>query len=143
MSKILSDYNDSRPSNVSRKNLYSDIDNSFVIHPIYNDIRPILDIDSIRQNLKNLLLTNQYDRLFQPEIGSDISALLFENANMFTEYELKTKIERMIDLYEPRISDYEVNVVDESDQNAYRVSITFQASYNSTAEIVIYLTRVR
>lgn len=143
MSKTLSDYNDSRSSNVARKNLYSDIDNSFAIHPIYNDIRPILDIDSIRQSLKNLLLTNQYDRLFQPEIASDIRALLFENANMFTEFELQTKIERMIELHEPRISDYEVTVVDESDQNAYRVGITFQASYNSTAEIVIYLIRVR
>lgn len=140
---MLSDYNISRASNVSRKNLYSDIDNAFAIHPIYNDIRPIVDIDSIKQSLKNLLLTNRYDRLFQPEIDSGISALLFENANIFTEHELKAKIERMIDLYEPRISDYEVTVVDESDQNAYRVTIAFQASYNSTAEITIYLTRVR
>lgn len=143
MSKMLSDYNISRASNVSRKNLYSDIDNAFAIHPIYNDIRPITDIDSIKQSLKNLLLTNQYDRLFQPEIDSGITALLFENANIFTEHELKAKIERVIELYEPRISDYEVSVIDESDQNAYRVTITFQASYNSTAEITIYLTRVR
>lgn len=140
---MLSDYNISRASNVSRKNLYSDIDNAFAIHPIYNDIRPITDIDSIKQSLKNLLLTNQYDRLFQPEIDSGISALLFENANIFTEHELKAKIERVIDLYEPRISDYEVSVIDESDQNAYRVTIKFQASYNSTAEITIYLTQVR
>lgn len=143
MNQFLSDYNISRSSNVSRKNLYSDIDNSFTIHPIYNDILPITDIDSIKQSLKNLLLTNRYDRLFHPEIGSDITSLLFENANVFTEFELKTKIEKIIDLYEPRISDYNIDIKDDSDKNAYRITIKFQTSYNSTAEIVIYLTRVR
>lgn len=143
MSRILSDYNESRANIVSRKNLYSDISNNFAIHPIYNDILPIYDLDSIKQNLKNLLLTNKYDRLFQPEIASDITALLFENANIFTEIELKAKIERMIDLYEPRIKNYEVNVQDESDRNEYRVTIKFEATYNSTAEITIYLTRIR
>lgn len=143
MSRNLSDYNESRASNVSRTALYSDIDNSFTPHPIYNDIRPILDIDSIRQSVKNLLLTGRYDRLFQPDISSDITSLLFEPADLFTELELQAKIERMIELYEPRITDVEVIVTDESERNAYRVSIKFQASYNSNAEIIIYLTRIR
>lgn len=143
MSRNLSDYNESRSSNVARTALYSDIDNSFTPHPIYNDIRPIFDIDSIRQSLKNLLLTSRYDRLFQPDISSDITSLLFEPADLFTELELQAKIERMIELYEPRISAAEVIVTDDSERNSYRVTVRFQASYNSSAEITIYLTRIR
>ena len=143
MSRNLSDYNDSRTTVVSRKNLYSDIDNAFAAHPIYNDILPITDIDSIKQSLKNLLLTNRYDRCFQPDIYSDITSLLFEQVDIFSEIELKEKIENVIDQYEPRISDYEVMVSDDSEKNAYRVSIKFETSYDSVSEIVIYLTRIR
>jgi len=143
MSRNLSDYNDSRATVVARKNLYSDIDNSFNVHPIYNDILPIFDIDSVKQSLKNLLLTNQYDRCFQPNVYSNISALLFENADIFSELELKEKIENVIDIYEPRISNYEVTVSDDSDRNAYKVFIKFETSYDSSSEITIYLTRIR
>ena len=143
MSRNLSDYNSSRASIVSRRSLYSDIDNAFSIHPIYNDILPITDIDSIKQSLKNLLLTNQYDRCFQPNINSDITALLFEQVDIFSEIELQSKIESVIDRYEPRISKYKVEVSDDSQHNAYRVSIKFETSYDSSSEIVIYLTRIR
>lgn len=143
MSRNLSDYNESRTSVVSRKNLYSDIDNAFTPHPIYNDILPINDIDSVKQSLKNLLLTNQYDRCFQPDVYSDISSLLFEQVDIFSQIELKEKIENIIDVYEPRISNYEVEVSDDSQNNAYRVSVKFETSYDSSSEIVIYLTRIR
>lgn len=143
MSRNLSHYNDSRATVVARKNLYSDIDNSFNIHPIYNDILPIFDIDSVKQSLKNLLLTNQYDRCFQPNIYSNVSALLFENVDIFSELELKEKIENVIDIYEPRISNYEVTVSDDSDRNAYKVFIKFETSYDASSEITIYLTRIR
>jgi len=143
MGSNLSDYNRSRSSTVARAALYSDIDNSFKVHPLYNDIIPITDIDSIRQSLKNLLLVNRHDRLFQPSVASDITALLFENADAFTELELKSKIERVIDLYEPRIIRYSIAVTDDSDRNAYRVTIKFEASYNSTSEFTIFLTRIR
>ena len=53
MQRLLSDYNESRSSNVARVNLYSDIDMNFSIHPLYNDVLPIYDLDSIKQNLKN------------------------------------------------------------------------------------------
>ena len=143
MSKLLSDYNDSRASIVSRKELYSDIDINFAVHPVYRDIRPIYDIDSIKQNLKNLLLTNKYERPFQPDVYSGISSLLFENANIFTQIELQTKIEQIIDEYEPRIDEYRVSIIDESEKNSYKVTIHFKTTYNTTAEVVVYLIRVR
>jgi hypothetical protein len=142
-SYLLSDYNLSQSSNVARQRVYADLDNSFSVHPIYNDVLPLIDLDAVKQSLKNLLLTNTYDRPFQPNIGSNIRELLFENASVLVELELEDKIQRTIALYEPRIRNPIVNVTDESDKNAYRVSIGFEVSYDTTTEIIIYLTRTR
>ena len=142
-SYLLSDYNLSQSSNVARQHVYADLDNSFSVHPIYNDVLPLIDLDAVKQSLKNLLLTNTYDRPFQPNIGSNIRELLFENASVLVELELEDKIQRTIALYEPRIRNPIVNVTDESDKNAYRVSIGFEVSYDTNTEIIIYLTRTR
>ena len=139
----MSDYNLSQSSNVARQRVYADLDNSFSVHPIYNDVLPLIDLDAVKQSLKNLLLTNTYDRPFQPNIGSNIRELLFENASVLVELELEDKIQRTIALYEPRIRNPIVNVTDESDKNAYRVSIGFEVSYDTNTEIIIYLTRTR
>jgi phage baseplate assembly protein W len=142
-SYLLSDYNLSKSSNVARQRVYADLDNSFSVHPIYNDVLPLIDLDAVKQSLKNLLLTNTYDRPFQPNIGSNIRELLFENASVLVELELEDKIKKTIALYEPRIRNPIITVTDESDKNAYRVSIGFEVSYDTNTEIIIYLTRTR
>ena len=142
-SYLLSDYNLSQSSNVARQHVYADLDNSFSVHPIYNDVLPLIDLDAVKQSLKNLLLTNTYDRPFQPNIGSNIRNLLFENASILVELELEDKIKKTIAQYEPRIRNPIINVTDESDKNAYRVSISFEVSYDTNTEIIIYLTRTR
>lgn len=142
-SYLLSDYNLSQSSNIARQRVYADLDNSFSVHPIYNDVLPLIDLDAVKQSLKNLLLTNTYDRPFQPNIGSNIRNLLFENASILVELELEDKIKKTIARYEPRIRNPIVNVTDESDKNAYRVSISFEVSYDTNTEIIIYLTRTR
>jgi len=142
-SYLLSDYNLSQSSNVARQRVYADLDNSFSVHPIYNDVLPLIDLDAVKQSLKNLLLTNTYDRLFQPNIGSNIRELLFENASVLVELELEDKIKTTIARYEPRIRNPIITVTDESDKNAYRVSIGFEVSYDTNTEIIIYLTRTR
>lgn len=143
MSRTLSDYNDTRATVVSRNYQYADIDPSFTIHPVYNDILPINDIDAIKASLRNLVLTNNHERPFQPELGSGLTDLLFENADSFTKFALKDKIEYIIHKYEPRVSNVNVNVTDNSVRNAYQVTIKFLASYDRIAEVTFYLNRIR
>lgn len=143
MSELLSDYNRSRATNVARESLYSDIPNNFTVHPVIKDIFPIKDLDSVKQSLKNLILGNKYDRLFQPNINAGIYELLFENVNPFTAYELQTKIDAIIRKYEPRIDKFTVNVNDRSDENSYHISIKFNVTYNEQEEIIFYLNRIR
>lgn len=143
MSTILSDYNETRSSNIARTDLYTDIPNNFNVHPVLKDIFPIKDLDSVKQSLKNLILGTSNSRLFQPEINSGIYELLFENVDAFTAYELQVKISKIIKKYEPRIDDFTVSVRDNSDENSYRINIKFNVSYDKTEEIIFYLNRIR
>jgi phage baseplate assembly protein W len=138
-----SDYNESKSIVVSRNSIYSDLDLAFGIHPVYKDVLPINDIDAVKNSIKNLVLTNYYERPFQPDLGGNISALLFENGNAFTAYEIQERIADLIEKYETRVEDVTVNVVDDIDVNAYRVTIRFTVINRTDAELVFYLTRIR
>ena len=58
---------------------YSDLDLNFTIHPVKKDINRNLGERAVINSVKNLILTNHYERPFQPNIGSNIRRLLFEN----------------------------------------------------------------
>jgi phage baseplate assembly protein W len=138
-----SDYNESKSIVVSRNSIYSDLDLAFGIHPVYKDVLPINDIDAVKNSIKNLVLTNKYERPFQPDLGGNVSALLFENGNAFTAYEIQERIADLIEKYETRVEDVIVTVVDDIDANAYHVTIRFTVINNTDAELVFYLTRIR
>ena len=146
MSILLSDYNSTGRinSNVARTRLYSDLNLSFGIHPITKDISPVTDTDAVKNAIKNLLLTNFYDRPFNPTLGSGLTALLFEPANSFTAMALEDAIKKVINNHEPRVKNVSIDVKDMSDQNAYVVTVSFEVFYDSTSnELEFFLTRLR
>ena len=57
---------------------YKDLDLSFTAHPIRKDVNKHIDEMAVINSVKNLLLTSHYEKLFRPEIGSNLSKLLFE-----------------------------------------------------------------
>jgi len=143
MSRALSDYNDTRATVVTRRHQYSDIDPTFTLHPVYNDIMAVNDLDAIRTSLYNLILTNTYERPFQPQLGSGLTALLFENVDAFTIFAIKDKITYIIQKYEPRVKIISIEVLDNSERNAYQITLTFSASFNRVADVTFYLVRTR
>ena len=64
--------------------LYKDFDLAFGKNAITGDINKKLDVNAVKQSMKNLILTELMERPFQPDLGSALAGLLFENANMFT-----------------------------------------------------------
>ena len=144
--EILSDYNVSgqRSSLVSRGKQYADLDLSLTPHPNKKDIIPLTDIAAVKNSVKNLVLTGRYERPFQPELSSGVTSLLFENATPDTMFMLKSYIRDVISKYEPRVSDVYVGVRDDSDNNAYYATITFNiVSVDTEAEVQLYLERIR
>jgi phage baseplate assembly protein W len=146
MSKFLSDFNDSNriSSNVARTRVYSDLSLSFVINPISKDISPLTDIEAVKNSVKNLVLTNFYDRPFDPTLGSGVAKLLFEPANIFTADAIRNAILKVINNNEPRVTDVGVFIVDDSDRHAYRITVSFRVTYdNSTSDVEFFLLRLR
>lgn len=135
--------------NVIRRPDYIDLDLDFIPHPTTRDVVKKTGIDAIKRSVRNLVLTNFYDRKFQSYIGSNAQALLFENINPLTAAFLKDAIEEVIVRFEPRIRLLEddtrgILVTVDPDNNAYSVRISFIiVNRGEPASIDLFLERIR
>lgn len=124
--------------------LYSDIPTNFDIHPIKQDLVLITNETAVKRSIRNLLLTDPYERFFNPGLGSGIRRILFENISQDTEFVLKEKIADTINNYEPRARLISITATGYPDDNAYEVTIVFSL-VNSMSPITLdfVLRRVR
>jgi len=123
---------------------YADFFNniSALIHK--NDLALLTNEESIKNAIRNLLLTNRGERFFNPDLGSDIQSLLFENITQVTSNNLKKFIEYTIQNYEPRAQLLEVIVSPVPDENAYSATIIFSVINSNTQAILeMIINRVR
>ena len=105
--------------------IYSDIDLAFTRKPGTNDIALSYDAQSVSRSIKNLVLTNRFERLWNPNLGSNINALLFELISPITGNALETEIKTLIRNYEPRAIVNEVVVTAQPDENSYSVTLSY------------------
>ena len=124
--------------------IYSDIRGDLNLNPATDDILLLNNSDAIKLSIINLLNTNRYERLMQPNIGSDIRSILFENATPQTSFNLREFIFETIDTFEPRCNLIDVVIEDDSDRNAYNVYITFTIQGVEGNQVIdLVLDRVR
>jgi phage baseplate assembly protein W len=90
------------------------------------DIAKKYDENAIKQSVRNLVMTNHYERLFHPEIGSQVTALLFEPFTPLLEAMLVRAITNTIQNHEPRVELLQVDVKLNPDNNAVFVTIIFR-----------------
>ena len=105
--------------------LYSDIDFTFTKKPVTGDIALSYDNQAVIRSVRNLLSTRFYERPFNPNIGSNVDALLFELVSPLTATTLETEIRNTIENYEPRAKISDVIVNANPDNNSYNVTLTF------------------
>jgi phage baseplate assembly protein W len=128
----------------TRQVIYSDIPVNFDVHPLKGDLIRTTNEDAVKRSIRNLLLTDPYERFFNPKIGAGIRASLFENIGQDTEFLLKTKITETINNYEKRAQLYSVKVKAFPDQNAYNASIVFYlVNYTTPITLDLVLRRIR
>jgi phage baseplate assembly protein W len=123
---------------------YSDLDLNFTIHPVKKDINRYTNETAIVNSIKNLILTNHYERPFRPDIGSNVRRLLFENMDTITATTLEKEIAQTIKNYEPRANISRLNVSPDYDNNGFNVYMEFYV-INRTNPITInfFLERIR
>lgn len=124
--------------------IFKDLDLMFTAHPVTGDIARKYDENAIKQAVKNLILTQNYERPFHSEIGSQVRALLFENATPMTKALLKKTITDVINNFEPRVNLIDVGVQFLEDRNAVNIEILFKIKNTFTPLTVnLVLERTR
>ena len=104
---------------------FSDLDLNFLQHPATKDIRKKVGENSIKQSIKNLIMTNPLEKPFQPEIGCGVYNLLFEPMMPSTALEIEESITDVINSYESRVTLGAVQVTENSSMDGYDVYISF------------------
>lgn len=129
---------------LSPNKLYKDLDLSFAAHPQTKDVLKKIDLNAVRQSVKNLIFMRFGEKLFQPDVGSPIYGLLFEPIDPITTETLRRSIENVIKNYEPRVMLDYVDIVPNYEENEYEVSIFFTVlGINQNAALTLTLQRLR
>lgn len=132
--------------NTLKKISNKDFDLAFRRHPSTGKLLMKKGDESVKQALKNLILTNRYERPFRPEFGGDIRRRLFDNFDSIDVSQFETQIETAIENYEPRASlePYSILINEIRDQNTLNVTIKFKSTITlNDVSLDINLNRVR
>ena len=140
-------YTDAQAQNDISRNVrqYKDLDLFFDKKNVSKDITKLTDIAAVKRSIRNLVLTNHYEKPFHPEIGSGVRDMLFEPMSALTAHVLTRKIEDVIENFEPRAKIISVSAQPNLDRNEYRVTINFFV-LNAPTELVdltLFLERLR
>ena len=130
-------FTDAQSNNEISRNVrqYKDLDLFFGKTQGSDDISKITDIEAVKRSVRNLVLTNFYEKPFHPEIGSGVRDILFENMTPVTSVVLAKKIEDVIENFEPRARLIGVRALPNLDRNEYEVTIEFFV-VNTPTELV-------
>ena len=141
MAILQSGYTDASRTNASSRStrLYRDIALSFETNAATKDVIVKKDVDAVKQSVKNLILTNNFERPFHPEIGYGITNLLFEPLDPITANSLSRVIGEVITNFEPRAQVVSVDARPNAEANSYEVTIDFRV-INVPGELVSLTT---
>lgn len=108
-----------------KKTIYSDFHKDFFLNPITGDLARHTNEESVKESIKNLLLTDKGERVFQPELGSNIRSMLFDNIDSASVRNLQEIIKETLNNYEPRAEILGIDVDSSFDSNEIEVTIVF------------------
>ena len=118
------------------KKEYRDINLDFTANPVTGDVAIVKDTVSVKRGIRNVLLTENFERLFNPELGSGIKNLLFEQMTPITEQRLQDEVASAINAWEQRAEILSIN--------RYRVQVRFRVINTLEEEQVdVFLARER
>ena len=142
----MSAYKDAQANNDITRNVkqYRDLD-LFFGRKTNDDLNKVTDIEAVKRSVRNLILTNTFEKPFHPEIGGNVRGLLFENMTPMVSAVISRKIEDSIINHEQRARLVGVKTQPDFDTNGYNVSVYFYVA-NAPTELVeldTFLERLR
>lgn len=129
---------------INRSPDYKDLDLDFFKSRTSNDVSMKVGEEAIKRSVRNLVMTNYYDRPFRSYVGGNVRKLLFDNATNLTAIFLKDAISEVINNYEPRVKVTNVNVDLDMDRNGFNVLIQYIIlNRQQPATSTFFLERIR
>ena len=109
---------------VSKK--FKDLSMSFKFNPLSGDLIALSNENAIARAVRNIVLTSPGEKLFDPDFGSSVSEILFENVDDITAVSIQDEIRNCLNNYEPRVDLVNVDVNPNFDENQFDVKITYK-----------------
>lgn len=140
MAKVFSseDANLDTSIRVARKRLYSDIDLSLNANIIneegQGDIYKKTDAAAVKQAIKNLLMTNRFEKPYRPAFGANLGSKLFELIDETSGNEVIDLIKATIERYEPRAKILNIKVFSNPDNYSLSVTLEFRIINTNVSE---------
>jgi len=123
---------------------FTDLDPIFIPHPTTGDVTKIVNEVSVKTSIKSLIRTTKGERLFQPDVGTNLNSLLFEPMHQGTSELIKYEIENVISKYEPRVKLNNVLITPFQDKNSYDINLEFTIlGFSDVTNIQFLLERTR
>ena len=118
---------------------FKDIGVGFLLNAFTKDAAVVKNENAIKQSIKNLVLTQKGEKLFQPEIGSGVYELLFEPMDPFTADTIRDEIINTLGQYEPRITIQGVRVMPNEETNQFDVTVEYRIVGQPIVETVNFI----
>ena len=126
------------------KSAYADLDILFRKHPQTGDVVVRTDADAVQRSVRNIILTNHYERPFKPGFGGSIRELLFDLTTDRKLKKVQERIRKMLITFEPRIKNVSVTLNDIGESNEVRLNIHYSITNGvSNQAMEMTLTRAR
>lgn len=127
-----------------RQELFSDFLTNMDAHPVTKALARATDSDAVSQSIRNIVLTNLGERPFQPNIGSDVRASLFDPADEITAVRVADAIKNAVEYNEPRVDLLDVSITLGPNDNTMVATIVFSLiNSREPQRLDILLKRVR
>ena len=104
---------------------FKDLSASFQTNPLSNDLIALKNESAIARSVRNLVLTIQGERPFQPVLGTGVNNLLFDNMDKLTASSIRSELRTTIENYEPRVEINEILVEADFEGNAFHVTLQY------------------
>ena len=105
---------------------FKDVSMSFKFNPLSGDLIALKNENAIARAVRNIVLTTPGEKFFDPDFGSSVSEILFENVDDITAVSIRDEIRSSLSNYEPRVELIDVNVDPNFDENQFDVLITYR-----------------
>ena len=105
---------------------FKDVSMSFKFNPLSGDLIALKNENAIARAVRNIVLTTPGEKFFDPDFGSSVSEILFENVDDITAVSIEDEIKSSLKNYEPRVELINVTVDPNFDANQFDVIISYR-----------------